>query len=529
MTDAPEPLDGYDQVPYTSYPYPQSHPDRLHVVASLFGARPALASGCRVLELGCGSGGNLLPMAELLPGSELVGVDRSRRQIELGRELAAEAGLTNVELRRADLMDVDASWGTFDFILCHGVYSWVPARVQDKILEILRDHLRRPDGIGYVSYNVYPGWHLREMVRHMMRYHVRELTEPAVRVEQAKALLGFLSENVSDGQGPYGASLLRELRLLRALPDDYLYHEHLEDDNEPIYFYQFAERLAAHRLQYVGETDLQTMIARGLAPEVEATLDRIAPDLLTREQYMDFVRNRQFRATVICHEGVTLRRELGPSAAQSLSFELLGRPKDGAVDLTPGLPQVFVGPGEVEMTTSTPLTKAALLLLQRAWPRALSVDVLFQRASSLVREAGLPAESGQEETLASDLLWCSFGGAVGVRRWVPPVAAVVPARPRASRVARAQARRGDFVASLHHQLVRLDRAPRQLILRLDGEHDQERLCAVLTELVIQGELELTLDGRPLRERASIRAPLAHVVEQTLAKMVGQALLLAEDA
>jgi SAM-dependent methyltransferase/methyltransferase-like protein len=528
MTRASESADSYDQLPYTSYPYPQSHPDRLHVVASIFGARPPSVSACRVLELGCGSGGNLLPMAELLPGSELVGVDRSRRQIELGEALAQEAGLTNVELRRADLMEVDSTWGSFDFILCHGVYSWVPAPVQAKILEILRDRLR-PDGVGYVSYNVYPGWHLREMVRHMMRYHVRELAEPTARVDQAKALLGFLSEHVSDGQGPYGALLRRELTLLQALPGDYLYHEHLEDDNEPIYFHQFAERLAAHRLQYVGETDLQMMLAAGLAPEVAHTLDRIAPDLFVREQYMDFVRNRQFRATVICHEGVALQRELGPSAAEPLSFELSSHIEDGAVDLSPGREHVFKGPGDVEMKTSASLTKAALILLRRAWPRALSVDALFQQASSLVREAGLPVDPGQRQTLAIDLLRCCFGGAVGARHWVPPVAVQPQARPRASRVARAQARRGDFVTSLHHQLVRLDRAQRQIVQRLDGEHDQERLCAELTELVVEGELQLTVDGRPLRERSSLRAPLAHVVEQTLGKMVSQALLLADEA
>lgn len=522
-----EGLDSYDQLPYTSYPYPQSHPDRLHVVASLFGARPPSVAACRVLELGCGSGGNLLPMAELLPGSELVGVDRSRRQIELGESLAQEARLTNVELRRADLMEVDATWGTFDFILCHGVYSWVPAPVQDKILEILRDRLR-PDGVGYVSYNVYPGWHLREMVRHMMRYHVRELAEPTARVEQARALLGFLSQHVSDGQA-YGALLRRELTLLQALPGDYLYHEHLEDDNEPIYFHQFAERLAAHRLQYVGETDLQMMLAAGLAPEVAQTLDRIAPDLLTREQYMDFVRNRQFRATVICHEGVALQRELGPSTADPLSFEFSGRPKDDSVDLRAGHDQVFVGQGDIEMTTSAPVTKAALILLGRAWPRALSVDALFEQASSLVREAGLPVDPEQRRTLASDLLRCCFGGAVGARRWVPPVAMQLQARPRASRVARAQARRGEIVASLHHQLVRLDRAQQQILQRLDGEHDLEQLCAELTELVVQGELQLTLDGQPLRERSSLRAPLAHVVEQTLSKMVRQALVLADEA
>lgn len=525
MAQAPTARDPYDEVPYTSYPYPQSHPDRLCVVASLFGAKPVSASACRVLELGCGAGGNLLPMAELLPDSELVGVDRSGRQIERGQALMAEAALTNVELRRADLMEVDERWGTFDFILCHGVYSWVPAPVQAKILDILRDNLR-PEGLGYVSYNVYPGWHLREMVRHMMRYHVRELGEPAARVEQAKALLSFLGEHVPDG--PYGASLRKELTLLRALPDDYLYHEHLEDQNEPIYFHQFAERLAARGLQYVGEADLQMMLTGGLAPPAIQTLERIAPELLTREQYMDFLRNRQFRATVIGHADVSLQREIRPGMAAPLRFEFSGHYGESPVDLTPGHEHAFVGPGEVTMRTSAPVSKAALVMLRRAWPRALSVAELFERALSLVREAGLSPELNARDTLASDLLACSFGGVVGARRWVPPVATRVPARPQVSRVARAQARQGDFVASLHHRLIHLDRAQRQLVQRLDGEHDHERLQEELTELVVDGTLQLTLDGKPLRDRKAIRAPLAHAVEQALAQMVGQAMLLSDE-
>ncbi|MEM9455935.1 MAG: class I SAM-dependent methyltransferase [Myxococcota bacterium] len=520
--------DSYDQVPYTSYPYPQPHPDRLHVVASLFGAHPAPVTACRVLELGCGAGGHLLPMAELLPDSEFVGVDRSREQIASGREIIAEAGLPNIELRHADLMTVDATWGTFDFIVCHGVYSWVPPAVQDKILEILRTRLR-PNGVGYVSYNVYPGWHLREMVRHMMRYHVRELSDPATRVRQAKALLNFLGHNVSDQQGAYGTSLRKELALLQALPDDYLYHEHLEDDNQPIYFHQFAERLQQHQLQYVGETDLQTMLAAGLSPTATETLERIAPDLFTREQYMDFVRNRQFRATVVCHEGIELRRELGPAAAAPLSFEYTGPLGEAPIDLTPDVPHVFAGPGDVEMKTSSSVTKAALVLLARAWPMALRVDDLFARASALVREAGLPLAPDARQTLATDLLGCCFGGGIGVRRWIPPLATQPTERPRVSRVARAQARRNRFVASLHHQVIRIDRAQQQIIQRLDGEHDLPRLCDELADLVIADALSLTLDERPLRDREAIQAPLRHVVEQTLLRMVGQALLLAAPA
>src|SRR5262245_13581209 len=71
-----------DSVPYESHPYVQTHPSRLFVVGTLFGTRPTPVQRCRVLELGCAAGGNLIPMADALPESEFIGIDASERAIE---------------------------------------------------------------------------------------------------------------------------------------------------------------------------------------------------------------------------------------------------------------------------------------------------------------------------------------------------------------------------------------------------------------------------------------------------------------
>src|SRR5262249_13699905 len=155
----------------------QTHPDRLATVATLFGMRPAAVDCCRVLELGCAAGGNLIPMAQALPGSSFLGIDLSARQVAEGAKVVAALGLTNVALRRQRILDVDESWGTFDYILCHGVSSWVPAPVQDRILHICSANLA-PAGVAYVSYNTYPGWHLSGMIRDMMCYHARRYATP---------------------------------------------------------------------------------------------------------------------------------------------------------------------------------------------------------------------------------------------------------------------------------------------------------------------------------------------------------------
>jgi SAM-dependent methyltransferase len=166
------PATSYDEVPYASDPYPQSHPDQLATVATLFGMAPAPVDRCRVLELGCARGGNLIPLALALPRSRFVGIDSSAHQVVAAREVIAALGLGNIEVSQRSILDVDAGFGSFDYIICHGTYSWVPSEVQDKILAVCARNLA-PGGVAYVSYNTYPGWHLRGLVRDLLCYHRR--------------------------------------------------------------------------------------------------------------------------------------------------------------------------------------------------------------------------------------------------------------------------------------------------------------------------------------------------------------------
>src|SRR5262245_37668853 len=232
MSRASLPRTSYDEVPYPSLPYPYTHPDHLAAVATLLGLGPARADRCRVLELGCASGGNLIPLAYTYPDSSFLGIDLSVEQIRQGEELQSALGLGNVELRAMSILDVDDRFGTFDFIICHGVYSWVPEAVQDRILEVCARHLA-PEGIGLVSYNTFPGWHMRGMIRAMMVLHDRRYRDhpPLERVAQARALLAFLAEAVPQENSPYSLLLRQHLELLSGCADPYFFHEHLEECN----------------------------------------------------------------------------------------------------------------------------------------------------------------------------------------------------------------------------------------------------------------------------------------------------------
>ncbi len=157
---------------------------------------PPNVEHCRVLELGCAGGGNLLPMAEQLPGSTFVGIDNSAKQIEQAVQATKALGLTNIEFRTVDLREIDDGFGEFDYIICHGLYTWVPKELQPKIIAICRQHLAA-NGVAFISYNTLPGWHIRGMIREMMQYHIAQFDDTATGLTQARSLVEFLANATS--------------------------------------------------------------------------------------------------------------------------------------------------------------------------------------------------------------------------------------------------------------------------------------------------------------------------------------------
>ena len=231
-------ITSYDEILYPNYVNRNTRPDRLAGVGRMFGLEPADFRSARVLEIGCASGGNLIPMAAAYPDSRFVGIDLSKKQIEAARRDLSELDLDNIEMRPLSIMEVDESLGTFDYIIAHGIYSWVSEDVRDKILAICKDNLSH-NGIAYISYNTLPGWNMLKTIRDMMIYHIGQFTDPAAKILEARRMLNFALENSGGGDTPYKQMLKNEVDVLSKAEDSYLFHDHLEHQNEPCYFHEF--------------------------------------------------------------------------------------------------------------------------------------------------------------------------------------------------------------------------------------------------------------------------------------------------
>jgi methyltransferase-like protein/SAM-dependent methyltransferase len=522
----------YDQVPYPSHSFTASHPDRLATLATLLGMIPPPVEHCRVLELGCASGGNIIPMAQDLPGSEFVGIDLSGREIADGQAVVGSLELTNVSLKAMDILDVDAGFGQFDYIITHGIYSWVPPAVQDKILEICKQNLV-PNGVAYVSYNTYPGWRLLGTVRDMMLYHTRDIADPHQKVAEARALIEFLADSIPANFNPHSNFLHAYVNFFKeqTLPkcdahDAYLLHDELAGVNEPLYFYQFAERAAAHGLKYMAEAEFRTMLANSFPDETVQALRKVAKSTIALEQYMDFLRNRTFRQTLLCHQDVRLSAAMDPERMVKFYVGSPALPASDEPDVNSSSIEQFRAPDHALLSTDHPVTKAAMLYLTRIWPQVVPFEMLVAEACAYLNE--VPHDiTADAQILAANLLK-AYGysdNLVELHVYAPHFVVEVSERPVASPVARLNAATRGPVTNVRHERVRLNEVSYCLLPHLDGSHDRAALLEIMERRPPQERREEEgQDGEPSKAAGQESTP-AELLDSVLQQLANAALLV----
>lgn len=477
-------LSSYDELPYDSLPLPETQPDFLAAVAKLHGFDAIEPSRARILELGCAQGGNLIPLAWRWPECECVGVELSRVQAQAGADFVAQLGLSNVRILHGDLAALPADLGAFDYIVAHGVYSWIPPAVQQALLEVCRRHLSA-QGLAYLSFNVAAGW--QKLLP--LRAALIERTDPNAaapeRLRQARGVLDTLAAEWVD------PALKKEIAYLKTALPSYLFHEYLADCNAPMRFADFAARLDAHGLRYVGEAGPRRAVveledAWGLTPE------GMAGRWLDAEAALDDALDTRFRRALIARDDAPCARPPLPDALEGLMFHA-DLTSDEEIDLDSNAAQRFVNPARNGYEIAEPAMKAAVMVLSSVYPGALDYAELLNAARQTLQACS--AQPTVDEAAFRDALFrLVVLHGVMPTVWRGPAPQAPGERPRANALARAQAARPGWVASgARHVAMDLDAHGRTLLALLDGTRTLDELVARMQTRLLTAGVDLPAD------------------------------------
>src|ERR1700736_4551212 len=500
----------YDEVLYPPAVHVHTPPDRFATVGTLCGMRPTPIGHSRVLEFGCGVGSNLISIAFNCPGREVIGLDLARRQIAAGQDSSAELGLKNIRLHHLDVCEANKErFGFFDYIIAHGLYSWVPQTVRQHILAACREMLT-PQGIAYINYNAYPGNHLRDLARGIIRFHAKHFEEPAEKIRQARGILQFLATARSEPNA-YTTALQSELERVVKYADAAFFHDDLSDINRSFYFRDFIRDAENHDLQFIGESSPNEVDPDKVTPEALQRLSELeSADETTREQYKDFVVGCGFRRTLVCHKEVPLASRRLPEMVKELFLSCDASPVEASDGGT-----VFKQPKGGELASSHPPVIAALRRICEAWPCAISFETAL-------------LESGADDSglLADILLKAYESGVVQLHTMPRVVVNRVSDRPIASPFARLQARRGNLVTCQLHKLIRLtDPLSGRLVTLLDGTQDHGAILKALLEFAKSEQVDLRDNDRLLTDPDEIASVIHRRVPEVLQALAREAMLV----
>ena len=427
-----------------------------------------------MLELGCGTGGNLVPMACGLPDASFLGIELAALPVELGRGLAAALGLTNIGFQQRDILDLPADLGEFDYIIAHGVYSWVPEPVRDALMSAFARHLA-PEGIAYLNFNALPGGHLRSITRDLMRFRLGVFDDPEAHGEDAARFVRLITGAQPEGS-PYRRILEEELGRIEDNPIGVLFHDDLVPAHQAFHFQEVVEHAVRNGLRYLCDAR-PADVHPGRYPEpTQAALRRFGGGRIAREQCFDFLVCQMYRCSLFCREGIEIAPATELDEIRGLRVASPARPAPAPVDLTDGIEATFLAPDGASVRLDDSAAKAAVEILAEHWPVSVGVEPLLGDARKRAGRSGRPTQLERRE-FTEFLSRNHAMGVVDLHTWEPPMATVASNRPVASALSRIEIERGTRVTSLRHRQVEIDDPIAAAVLaRLDGTRNLAALC-----------------------------------------------------
>ena len=421
----------YDELAYRCLPIEWTAPERLALASTLHGGPRLDTDACRVLELGCGDGANLLPMAHHRNRASFVGVDGAASQIALANERRALLNLKNARFIHADFRQAEHLLdGEFDVIIGHGIFSWVPDDARDVLLSLCRKALR-PGGLLYLNYNTYPGWSLRGMVREFLlaqTAHGGDLRERALQAQQvAKQIAGSFGSAGQADASPYSRLLANEFLFVGEHDLSYVAHEFLSEINRAYWRSDFLALLRSHGFEFVADADFN--YSSGRLP-VHFALQLKNFDWVGRavEDTADLLCNRQLHSPILTR-GAHPSRPLGTCEFAEFSLASCLVPLPVREDRALWFQHPPTG---YEVETRKTAMAVALSRLHPRWPRGLRVADLFNDVAAVMEDLLLLHRNGLLEL-----------------RLAEPADPVADSRP----LARLEAQLGGYATTRYHTRI----------------------------------------------------------------------------
>jgi len=437
----------YDQVAYPGVAYPFATPDRMSVFATLHGLAPTLPCESTVLELGCGDGANLLAIAQRFPKARCIGVDASESALAVARRRAAACGLTNVDLHQLDLAALDSPGPLppCDYIIAHGLLSWVAPHVRKGILALVGQVLKT-SGVAMLSFLTFPGQHDLEPLRALMRHHVANVRDPKKRIEQARDIALWQLERTQRLYGEARAKLMHELVLeWHQMPDAVFLHDLLADERHPLTLSAFSSEAGQAGLQWLANARMNEP-RKELLPESLRDLVREVEDPIRRQSYLDCFLMTRFRTSLFARASAPIKRSAQPSDFASF-FATSIIPREQLPDI-----QTVVVETSVGSIRLSPEATRLLRHLADQRPHAVALNTV-----------GDPEVVG----LAASELW--LAEAIDLTLTPPTFTKALSTTPTASPLSRLLAtERRETVTTLWHREVPLDEEAAAALAACDG-------------------------------------------------------------
>lgn len=415
----------YDEVPYKSYPIEWVAPERLALASLLHGGPRVLLDDYRVLELGCGDGANLLPLANYRRQASFIGVDGARSQIDKAIYRKSELELSNIEFIHADFVTTTQQLsGQFDYIIAHGIFSWVAQDVRDALLQLFAQRLRR-GGLLYLNYNTRPGWNVRGMVRNYLIASTTGADNLLKRAHLAQDVSAKMVLSLTNCEHPYSQLMANEFQFVCENHVSYIAHEFLAEDNHAYWRSEFLNLTQSHGLEYVADADFN--YPSGRVP------DDLAPRL-TKEQLVgrtpddtiDLLCYRQMHSPILTQGPLTISQ---PSTEEFANLFVASSLIHCSSSNNGYL--MFQHPSGYEVEAKEEPIQTALIRLQSLWPRGLRIGAVFSNVCQVMDDLKLLQRNGLIE------LRCIEPGDFGVN---------------SDRLNRMEAENGEYVTTAYHTL-----------------------------------------------------------------------------